>query len=109
MTQADKVLKHVEQYGSIDSWTAIQLYDITRLAAVVHEINKTDKALKAIPHKHYKDASVMYIPDIPARLNNLRRKMVELSAQDMPIPDLANQLIEMASKFMVCHVRIGGK
>ncbi len=35
MAQKEKVLSHLEKYGVITSWEAIQRYRITRLAAII--------------------------------------------------------------------------
>lgn len=34
----DMIDDHLHQYGSISSWQAIQLYRVTRLAAVIHDL-----------------------------------------------------------------------
>ena len=41
MTQEDRVLRHLQDFGSITSWDAIQEYGITRLSAVIFNLRKT--------------------------------------------------------------------
>lgn len=38
MTQCEQVLEHIDKYGSISSLEAFREYNITRLAARIHEI-----------------------------------------------------------------------
>ena len=38
MTQCEQVLNHIDQYGSITSLEAFREYNITRLAARIHDI-----------------------------------------------------------------------
>lgn len=40
MTQSEKVLRHIQELGSISSWEAIQQYGITRLGARIFELRK---------------------------------------------------------------------
>ena len=35
-TQKEKVLKHLQNFGSITSWDAIELYGATRLSAIIY-------------------------------------------------------------------------
>ena len=35
-TQKQAILSHLKRYKSIDTWTAIQKYGVTRLAAIIH-------------------------------------------------------------------------
>lgn len=39
-TKFEKVRSHLVQTGSITSWEAIQLYRVTRLAAIIHLLKK---------------------------------------------------------------------
>ena len=43
-TKHQQVLNHLRQHGSIDSWTAIELYGATRLSAII--FNFRAKGLK---------------------------------------------------------------
>ena len=38
MTQCEQVLEHIDKYGSISSLEAFREYNITRLAARIHDI-----------------------------------------------------------------------
>ncbi len=38
MTQCEKILNHIDKYGSISSLEAFRDYNITRLAARIHDI-----------------------------------------------------------------------
>lgn len=40
MTQEEKVLRHLKQFGSITSWEAIMEYGITRLSAKIFNLRK---------------------------------------------------------------------
>ena len=40
MTQIEKVLRHIQEFGSISSWEAITEYNITRLSAHIYELKK---------------------------------------------------------------------
>lgn len=40
MTQDEKVLRHLQEIGSITSWEAITEYGITRLSAKIHNLRK---------------------------------------------------------------------
>ena len=40
MTQDERVLRHLKDYGSITSWEAITEYGITRISAVIHRLRK---------------------------------------------------------------------
>lgn len=39
-SNTELVLEHLKTKGPLSSWTAIQLYRITRLSAVVHQLRK---------------------------------------------------------------------
>lgn len=41
MTQCEKILRHMEDYGSITSLEAIQEYGIMRLASRITDLKKT--------------------------------------------------------------------
>jgi hypothetical protein len=36
LSQEKKVLKHLQEHGSITSWEAIHRYKVTRLSSVIH-------------------------------------------------------------------------
>lgn len=40
MTQEEKVLRHLKQFGTITSWEAIMEYGITRLSAKIFNLRK---------------------------------------------------------------------
>ena len=40
MTQEQKVLRHLQEIGSITSWEAIMEYGITRLSAIILNLKK---------------------------------------------------------------------
>ena len=40
MTQKERVLRHIEKFGSITSWEAIQDYGITRLSDCIFRLRK---------------------------------------------------------------------
>lgn len=41
MTQIEKVLRHLQQFGSITTWEAIQQYGITRLSDKIFRLRKS--------------------------------------------------------------------
>lgn len=41
MTQKEKVLRHLRDYGNITSWQAFEEYGITRLSAVIYTLRKS--------------------------------------------------------------------
>lgn len=70
MTQSEKVVKHLAKYGSINSIEAIGLYRITRLAAVIHKLNK----IGFITFANYaEDRTATYFPDRSAITQNIIR------------------------------------
>lgn len=40
MTQTEMVLWHLQDYGSITSWEAIEEYGATRLSAIIYNLRK---------------------------------------------------------------------
>lgn len=42
MTQKDAIKKHLEEFGSITSWDAIECYGITRLSDVIYRLRRQD-------------------------------------------------------------------
>ena len=38
MTQKEKVLRHLQKYGNIDTWTCFKKYRITRLSEYIREL-----------------------------------------------------------------------
>ena len=40
MTQKDRVLRHIQTFGSITSWEAIKEYGITRLSDCIYRLRK---------------------------------------------------------------------
>jgi hypothetical protein len=47
-TKHRQVLKHLIKYGSIDSWTAIELYGATRLSAIIFNLRKKGYEIDSI-------------------------------------------------------------
>jgi len=57
ITQCQKVLRHIDKYGSINTLDAIKRYGITRLASRIYELKKyhdfkIDKTLIATTNKY---------------------------------------------------------
>ena len=46
MTQREIVLKHIEEYGHITSWEAMQEYGIMRLASRITDLKKAGIPIK---------------------------------------------------------------
>ena len=49
-TKTHQVLKHLQEKGSIDSWTAIQLYGATRLSAIIFILRRRGYDIISIPN-----------------------------------------------------------
>ena len=47
-TKTGKVLKHLQEQGSITSWDAIQLYRVTRLAAVILNLKQEGYQIQSV-------------------------------------------------------------
>lgn len=45
MSKKEKVLKHLQRYGTITSWEAFQEYGATRLASIIFELRKEGHAI----------------------------------------------------------------
>ena len=52
-TKTDQVLKHLKEKGSIDSWTAIQLYGATRLADIIYKLRNRGFEIVSIPNSAF--------------------------------------------------------
>lgn len=50
MNQKDQVLNHFKKKKSITSWEAIQKYNITRLAAVIHDLKDNHNIIATTEH-----------------------------------------------------------
>ena len=48
MSKTEKVLEHLQKYGSITSLEAIELYGATRLAAIIFELRKNNFEIDTI-------------------------------------------------------------
>ena len=48
-----QVKKHLIENGTIDSWTAIQLYGATRLSAIIFNLRKSGHIIESIPNTSY--------------------------------------------------------
>ena len=46
LTQADRILRHLERYGAITTWLAIRDYGITRLSAKIYELKARGYEIK---------------------------------------------------------------
>lgn len=42
MTQKDAIRNHLEEFGSITSWDAIECYGVTRLSDVIYRLRRQD-------------------------------------------------------------------
>lgn len=63
MNKTKAVLLHLEKYGYIDTWTAIKLYNVTRLSAIIYNLrNSYDLNIitEEIPFKDSYDTSSSY-------------------------------------------------
>ena len=48
MNKVELVLKHLERYGSITSWRAIQSYRATRLSSIIYALKRRGYDIKTI-------------------------------------------------------------
>jgi hypothetical protein len=48
-TKSSQVKKHLENKGSIDSWTAINLYGATRLSAIIFNLRRAGHNIVSQP------------------------------------------------------------
>lgn len=71
MYQSEKVIKHINEHGSINSIEAISMYGITRLAAVIHNLRHTKDAMKGVEAPDLAHSFVRYVPDWEARFGLL--------------------------------------
>ena len=42
MTQKDRILRHLKDYGHITSWESFSEYGITRLSAIIYNLKHID-------------------------------------------------------------------
>lgn len=52
-TKHFKVRQHLIEKGTIDSWTAIELYGATRLSAIIFRLRKEGMPIESIPCTSY--------------------------------------------------------
>jgi hypothetical protein len=52
-TKFNQVKKHLIEKGSIDSWTAINLYGATRLSAIIFILRKQGHDIISVPQSSY--------------------------------------------------------
>jgi hypothetical protein len=50
ITKTDLILKHLNEKGSIDSWTAIQQFGATRLSSIIYNLRKRGYDIISIPN-----------------------------------------------------------
>lgn len=56
LTQYDRVLKHLQDYGTITSWEGFSEYGITRLSAIIYLLRKNGYNVSSV----YKTAKNRY-------------------------------------------------
>jgi hypothetical protein len=52
-TKTQQIKKHLIEKGSIDSWTAIELYGVTRLSAIIFNLRMNGHNIDSIPKTAY--------------------------------------------------------
>jgi len=52
-TKFAQVKKHLIEKGTIDSWTAINLYGATRLSAIIFKLRERGYEIKSIPNTSF--------------------------------------------------------
>ena len=53
INKTEQVLKHLKEKGSIDSWSAIQLYGATRLSAIIFNLRSRGYDIVSIPNSAF--------------------------------------------------------
>lgn len=101
--QQQKVIAHIERWGSINSIEAIRYYGITRLAARIHELKGTDMAMRGVLNDTVAKPFVTYIPDFEQRRANIKaRQIAELSRTGGE--EIAGVNIKYTAKFAALNV-----
>ncbi|AHI29710.1 helix-turn-helix domain-containing protein [Marinobacter similis] len=95
-TQCQLIVEHVTATGGITSWEAINHYGITRLAARIHDLNNTGRAMKA---EDIGDGYVRYVPDHKARADYYRVSINNLMYLGSP-SEIAQKLPRLTEKFV---------
>ena len=102
--QQQKVITHIDRWGSINSIEAIRHYGITRLAARIHELKNSNRAMKAIVTEQTAPGFVAYVPDWEQRRKNLmERQMRDLKAASGP--RIAEVNIKYTAKFALLNTK----
>lgn len=52
-TKTLQIKKHLIEKGSIDSWTAIELYGVTRLSAIIFNLRMNGHNIDSVPRTAY--------------------------------------------------------
>ncbi|WP_432473705.1 helix-turn-helix domain-containing protein [Amphritea sp. HPY] len=102
--QCQKVVAYIERWGSLNSIEAITHYGITRLAARIHDLKYTNRAMKAVPAENAAKGFVKYVPDFEQRRANLKRRMYE----ELETADgirLAELHVKYAAKFSLMNIK----
>lgn len=102
--QCQKVVAHIERWGSLNSIEAIRHYGITRLAARIHDLRGTNRAMKAVTSDDLAPGFVKYVPDFEQRRSNLKiRQMSELMFAEGE--EFAAINIKYAAKFSLMNIK----
>lgn len=75
--QQQSVIDYIERWGSINSILAIKKLGVTRLAARIHELHDTNRAMKAIYTDNTAPGFATYVPDWERRRTLLKRRQVQ--------------------------------
>lgn len=71
MTQELRVLKHLQEYGSITSWEAIEEYGATRSSAIIYNLRKKGFKIKTdFVSKKIDTAMLLFLENIYWRNKN---------------------------------------
>jgi len=102
--QCTKVVAHIERWGSINSIEAIRHYGITRLAARIHDLHETNRAMKSVEDPNAAKGFVKYVPDFDRRRKLLKRRMHQelFAARDDQLSLINSQY---AAKFAVLDIK----
>tara|TARA_R110001606_G_scaffold388303_2_gene553503 strand:+ start:5763 stop:6092 length:330 start_codon:yes stop_codon:yes gene_type:complete len=106
MKQSERIVKHIDRHGSINSIEAIRLYGITRLAAVIHTLRNTHQRMKAVKRSNTAPRFVTYVPDWDGRREAVRAQFIK-ELQSAPAYGLATTGIRFTTKLSLINIREG--
>lgn len=105
MTQQEKVIKYVQQNGSINAVQAVFELGITRISAIVYALKNTKHALCTVPSKSHK-GFMDYVPDYKARQRNVVSSASAAALAVSDPYDKARALMRSAGELMTISAEV---